>query len=390
MSNASENEPCLSLAEAQPPFFAGIDVGGTNIKLGIVDDQGRTVAYQSIPTQQEQGPKGAARRCAEVLSAMIQEAGLSISDIRRAGLATPGPMDIPSGMLLGPGNLPEWHNTPIRDLFAKATGLPVTFANDANAAAWGEYWRGAGAEYPSIVLITLGTGVGGGIVMGDYLVEGAHSCGAEIGHIIIDSADDAPINALGIRGTLEGYCGAVGIVRQAEQLLASSSDPSLLREAISQGAELTPLAISRAAEAGDAHALRVVMSTAKYLAIGVVTAIHMIDPDGVVIGGGVDFGGSGTPLGERFIEEVRTASPTADDRVAAGPGPHRFCRAGGGRRLYRRRGPRAAGRGPSFSLGTYQGQLAERRKPPGGSPEGLRPAAAKTTSPVGPQDRSNW
>lgn len=291
--------------QATPPFFAGIDVGGTNIKLGLVDNQGQTVAYQSIPTEQEAGAGEAARRSAEALRSMVAEAGLSWSNVTQAGLATPGPMDIPTGMLLHPGNLPAWHYLPIRDLFAEATGLAITFANDANAAAWGEYWRGAGAQHHSMVLLTLGTGVGGGIVIGDHLVEGSHSCGAEIGHIIIDSDEDAPINSLGIRGTLEGYCGSYGIVGQAEQLLGGTTEASSLRKVLQQGNQLTPLTISQAADEGDAIALQVVLETARYLAIGIVTCVHTIDPESVVLGGGVNFGGAGSALGERFLEEVR-------------------------------------------------------------------------------------
>ena len=145
------------------------------------------------------------------------------------GLATPGPMDIPSGMLLIPGNLPHWHNSPIRDLVSQACGLPVTFANDANAAAFGEFWAGAAREYRSLVLFTMGTGIGGGIVVDDMLIEGVHSVGGELGHIIIDSRDDAPLNSLGLRGTLEGYCGAYAVIRRAQEALAATGNSSVAR-----------------------------------------------------------------------------------------------------------------------------------------------------------------
>ncbi|TWT78479.1 Glucokinase [Posidoniimonas polymericola] len=298
-------------------YYAGIDIGGTNIKLGILDDLGNRIAYRSIPTQQEGGPAAAAERSAKAISEMASEA--RISEIRRVGLATPGPMDLQSGMLICPGNLPAWHNTPIRDLFSKATGVPVTYANDANAAAWGEYWRGAGAEYASMVMLTLGTGVGGGIVLNEQLVEGQHSCGAEIGHIIIDASDDAPINSLGIRGSLEGYCGAYGVVGQAERLLEDKSVETSLRAKAAAG-DLTPKVVAIEADAGDAAALSIVMNTAKLLAIGVVTCAHMVDPNSVVIGGGLNFGGAGTPLGDKFIEEVRAQTrcrliPTLRDKL---------------------------------------------------------------------------
>ena len=114
-------------------------------------------------------------------------------------------MDIAKGMILRPGNLPGWWDFPIRDRVSHHLGLPVTFANDANAAAYGEFWSGAGKQYHSLVLLTLGTGIGGGIIVGDTLIEGEHSCGSECGHILINPADDAPMDSLGKRGSLESY-----------------------------------------------------------------------------------------------------------------------------------------------------------------------------------------
>lgn len=305
MSDGHKATSLTPAAEAARPFCAGVDVGGTNMKIGLVDNEGRAVAFVSIPTEQEKGAEDAAGRAAEALERLCSQAGVRRDDVLRVGVATPGPMDVPAGRLHSPGNLPGWRLAPVRDLFAAATGRPVTFANDANAAAWGEFWRGAGAEYHSMVLITLGTGVGGGIVVGDQLVNGAHSAGGEIGHIIIDARDDAPLNSLEIRGTLEGYCGSYGVVGRAEAALADHFVESSLRHSVTGGEELTPLLIANAAEAGDELAQGVVRDTAKYLAIGVVSCAHMIDPECVAIGGGMTFGGAGHPLGDWFLDEVR-------------------------------------------------------------------------------------
>ena len=114
-------------------------------------------------------------------------------------------------MILRPGNLPGWWDFPIRDRLSERIGLPVTFANDANAAAYGEYWLGAG-QFHSMVLLTLGTGVGGGIIVGETMIEGEHSCGGECGHIVVDPRDDAPADSAGIRGSLEAYANASAIV----------------------------------------------------------------------------------------------------------------------------------------------------------------------------------
>lgn len=294
----------ISINDAQGPFFVGIDVGGTNTKVGIVDNHGGTLAFRSIPTDSHKGPQDAALRIGRTLQELIVEAGAVRSDLARAGLATPGPMDIPAGMLLNPGNLPEWHNCPIRGLVSATCDLPVTFANDANAAAYGEYWRGAGEKYRSMVMFTLGTGVGGGIIVEELLVEGNHGCGSELGHIIIDCHEDAPENSLGIRGTLEGYCGAYAIERRVKEALAAG-DASSIRKRLEAGEEFSPKLLAEEAEAGDDLAEHIVMETARYLGLGVTSAVHTIDPESVVIGGGVTFGGAGHALGERFLGRVR-------------------------------------------------------------------------------------
>ena len=285
--------------------LSGVDVGGTNIKIGIVDDAGRPVAYRSIATEEERGPADAARRWARRFASLVAEAGFEEGAIARVGLATPGPMDIPTGMLLGPGNLPHWHNSPIRDLVSEACGMPVTYANDANAAAYGEFWAGAAREYRSMVLFTMGTGIGGGIIVDEMLIEGEHSCGGELGHIIIDCTPDAPLNSLGLRGTLEGYCGAYAVVRRADEALAARRGEQLATAARTAARSSRRMMIAEEAERGDQLSLDLVMETARYMAVGVVTAVHTIDPESVVIGGAMTFGGDGHPLGERFMARLR-------------------------------------------------------------------------------------
>jgi glucokinase len=301
MSETAESVPP---ANAESPLFVGIDVGGTNIKVGIVDNNGRRLGNCSLPTEQDRGPADAAGRVGKALSQLVRQNDIERNRLVRAGLATPGPMDISRGLLLMPGNLPDWHDCPIRDLFSTACDLPVTYANDANAAAYGEYWRGAGRDAQSMVLFTLGTGIGGGIIVDDKLVEGTHSCGGELGHIIIDCSDQAPANSLGIRGTLEGYCGAYAVVRRAEEAF-SEGRASSVRTRVDNGEELTPKLLAEEAEAGDSLAMEIVMDTARYLAFGLVTAVHAIDPESVVLAGAMTFGGPGHPLGAMFLEKIR-------------------------------------------------------------------------------------
>lgn len=295
--------PTVAVEAAQAPFFVGIDLGGTNIKIGVVDDLGRTLVRHSLPTQVERGPEDAAARMGRAVLDMLAEIGLTPGQVARAGLGSPGTMDIPAGLLLAPHNLPGWHNFPLRDRVSHHCGLAVTFANDAAAAAYGEFWVGSGREFGSLVLLTLGTGIGGGIIVGDLSIDGEHSHGAECGHIIIDSREDARVCPCGQPGHLEGYASATAVVKRTEEALASGRSSTLLRRAEQE--PLSPLVVAQEAAAGDALALELVLETARYLGIGIVTLIHTIDPTGVLLGGAMTFGGAESDLGQQFLQRVR-------------------------------------------------------------------------------------
>jgi len=294
----------ISAAEAQAPYFAGVDVGGTNIKIGVVDDLGRSLSWDSISTEVEKGPQAGVDRIEQALQKVIADAGLRQADIAAVGLGTPGTMDTRKGILLSPGNLPGWWNFPIRDALSKACGLPVTYANDAGAAAFGEFWVGSGRVWHSMVLFTLGTGVGGGIIIGDLHIDGENSAGSELGHVIIDYHDDARRCSCGHTGHLEAYASASSVVKRTEEALQTGRASSL-RGRIERGEALSALMIDQEAEQGDPLSLEIVLDTARYLGIGVVSAMHTIDPQGVVIGGAMTFGQHETATGRKFLERIR-------------------------------------------------------------------------------------
>jgi glucokinase len=300
----SETRSFISTEEAQGPFFAGIDLGGTNIKVGVVDNLGRTLSWLSIPTEVENGPENAARRMGEAVHEAIRNAGLDRRVVARVGLGSPGGMDIPSGMLTTVINLTGWDNFPIRDRVSHHCGMPVTFENDANAAAYGEFWVGSGREFASMVLLTLGTGIGCGIIIGDMVIQGAHSHGGEAGHVIIDSRDDARMCGCGWRGHLEAYASATAVIKRGEELLDAGRATSL-RKRLAAGEELTPKLIGEEAEAGDELSLQIVLETARYLGIGTVNVMHVVDPEAVLLGGAMTFGGNERELGRRFLDRVR-------------------------------------------------------------------------------------
>lgn len=294
----------ISRDEAQAPFFVGVDLGGTNVKIGLVDDLGRTLAYHSIPTEADKGPDDATRRMGEAVRQIIAQAGLKLQDVARVGLGSPGTMDIPRGYLIRPVNLKGWDHYPIRDKLAEYSGRPVSFENDANAAAYGEYWVGSGRVFHSMVLLTLGTGIGCGIIIGDLILRGENSHGAECGHIIIDCREDALVCGCGQPGHLEAYASATGVINRTRSALADVRASSL-HNRLDGGEELTPLVIAQEAEKGDAFSLEIVMETARYLGIGIVSLIHTIDPNGVLLAGAMTFGGPESPLGRQFLARIK-------------------------------------------------------------------------------------
>jgi glucokinase len=284
---------------SKPLYFVGLDVGGTSMKAGVVDDDGRPLSSVSLPTEAHKGQQFGLERMCETIRQAIHHAKLRPEQVAAIGVATPGTMDIPAGVILEPPNLKPWRNVPVRRHVEEVFRLPTAFQNDANAAAYGEFWVGAGKEAHSMVLYTLGTGVGGGIIIGDLVVEGEHSHGAELGHMKIEITNPRQCGC-GRWGCLEAYASATAVVKRAldalEQPGARSSLHALMRE---QGG-ITSKDIFTAATQGDALADKIVEDTAFYLAVGTTNMLHTIDPDVVVFGGGM------IGAGENFLERIRT------------------------------------------------------------------------------------
>jgi glucokinase len=279
-------------------FFVGLDVGGTTMKAGIVDDAGRPLSAVSLPTEAPRGQEfGLARMC-ETIRKAVEAAGLELKQIAAIGVATPGFMDIPGGLILDPPNLRPWRNVPVRQYVQDAFGLPTAFQNDANAAALGEYWSGAGRGVRSMVLFTLGTGVGGGIILDGRVLEGRHSHGAELGHLKIEMTRPRECGC-GRFGCLEAYASATAVVKRAHEALNEDGGRSTLHGVLRDRGELTARDVFDTAAAGDELAGKVVEDTAYYLAVGATNAMHVIDPDMVVYGGGM------TAAGEGFLERIR-------------------------------------------------------------------------------------
>jgi len=294
----------LPLSQARLPLYAGVDLGGTNIKAALVDDGGRIVAFHTEPTHADRGPEDTAARMGRMVHTLAHLVGIATSDIAGVGLGTPGPQNLETGVILRAGNLPGWDNFPIRDRLAAHCGHSVTYANDATAAAYGEFWVGSGRDYESLILLTLGTGVGGGIIIGDASIDGAHSHASEFGHIIVDASATARKCPFGHSGDLEAYSSATALKARAAEAIEQGAGGSLAA-AVRAGEELTPILISREAASGDPLAMELILETARWLGIGIVTLMHTLDPEAVLIGGAMTFGGEEAAVGKAFIERVR-------------------------------------------------------------------------------------
>jgi glucokinase len=211
-------------------------------------------------------------------------------------------MDIPGGMLLDPSNLPGWMNFPIRDRVGKELGRPTILQNDANAAAYGEYWAGQAKDVRSLLFYTLGTGLGGGVIVDDHIIEGQHSHGAELGHVILEM-NNGRLCTSGQYGTAEAYVSATALLRQFREKLESGEVTSV-RDRLAAGEELTPLLISQEAESGDHLSLELIMEMARCLGAAIVSAVHVIDPAMVLLGGAMTFGRNETKVGREFLHRV--------------------------------------------------------------------------------------
>lgn len=286
-------------------YYLGIDVGGTNTRAGVVNGAGEPIGdIQQVKTDADLGPEVGLDRIEEVARLAISEVGLSLEDIHAVGLATPGPMDLKRGILLSPSNMPKWKCVPVREETSRRLGRPTWLQNDANAAAYGEFWTGAARDAESLLFWTLGTGIGSGIIVDGEIITGAHSVGSECGHIIIDMDGPRVHPGTRQRGTLEAYASARAIVARCEEALAAGRKSSLA-ERIAEGVELTPLLINDEGEKGDELALELIMETARYMGIGTVSVMHTIDPEMVLFGGAMTFGANETPLGRKFLERIK-------------------------------------------------------------------------------------
>jgi glucokinase len=298
-------------------YYIGIDLGGTNIAVGIVDQRGTILAKKSVPTDASRGEEAVLRDMAKTTLDLIFATGLSEKDIDSVGIGTPGSVDPQTGIVHASCNLP-FENTPMAERLAALLNKPVFVENDANCAALAEAKVGAGLGRRHVAMITLGTGVGGGIVIDGELYGGFNNFGGEFGHMIIEhGGEPCPC---GQRGCLEAYASASALKREAQRA-AVTNPKSLLWKAVEQEGKFSGRTAFLAAKMGDAAAQKVVDQFIRYLAIGSVNIIHILQPEILVIGGGVSHEGDGLflPL-EKMVNEIAyTPSVPVEKRTLIRP-----------------------------------------------------------------------
>lgn len=268
----------------------GIDLGGTTIKFGILTLEGEVQEKWAIETNTLENGRHIVSDIVESLKHRLSLYGLTKDDFLGIGMGSPGAVDRTSKTVTGAFNL-NWADTQeVGSVIEKEVGIPFFIDNDANVAALGERWVGAGANNPDVVFVTLGTGVGGGVIADGNLIHGVTGAGGEIGHMIVDPENGFTCTC-GNKGCLETVASATGVVRVARQLAEQYEGSSAIKAAIDNGDTVTSKDIFIAAEDGDKFANSVVERVSRYLGLAAANISNILNPDSVVIGGGVSAAG---------------------------------------------------------------------------------------------------
>lgn len=290
----------------------GVDVGGTSVKLGLFEVTGELLKKWEIPTRKEEQGKYIIGDIADsILHQVLAQENISFNEIEGVGMGVPGPV-MPDGHVEVCVNLGWKDKYPAQELSELLEGLPVKCGNDANVAALGEMWQGGGKGYTDIVMITLGTGVGGGVIIDEQIITGKHGLGGEIGHIHVRDEEKEHCNCGGV-GCLEQVASATGIAREARRKMASCDTPSILREA---GDNVSAKDVLDAAKEGDVLALEVMEVVGHFLGVALASLALTVDPQMFVIGGGVSK--AGQYLVEVINRHYAQFMPISENRATIG------------------------------------------------------------------------
>lgn len=281
--------------------YLAIDLGGTKTSISIGDEHGTIHHAERIPTEPSQPPEQWRTRVEALIQRVLAAAQVSMADIKAVGLATPGPMSVATGMVHNPPNMPAWREVPVHQWIKDITGRPVFINNDANAGGLAEYYFGAFKGTPDLAYLTMSTGIGGGIISGGQLVQGANDHGGEVGHVVLDPA--GPPCPCGQRGCFEMYCGGANVIRQVRERMDSGTSSLILEESGGRVEDIAVTAIARAAQRGDPLAVEFWERYLDRLAQGVGIVAMCFNPSVIVMGTVAIYLGDLllTPLRERLV-----------------------------------------------------------------------------------------
>ena len=277
-------------------MLVGIDLGGTNLRAAVVDEEGRVLAQARMETRAADGAEAVLSRLAQVARDAAKAGGIALRDVAACGVGSPGPLDASMGKVLYTPNLPGWRDVPVASRMKDALGVPCFLENDANAAGFGEFWRGAGRGSTEMVIYTLGTGVGGCLIVGGRLHRGKDQMAGHLGHAIL--FPDGRACGCGAKGCVEQYCSATAVAREAREATLRGIQTGLEKlvpEAI------TARAVHEAAVAGSAYCRELLARTGRLLGIAAASVVNVVDPQTIVIYGGM------AAAGEMLLGPCRAA-----------------------------------------------------------------------------------
>jgi glucokinase len=266
-------------------LLLGIDLGGTAVKSAVVTREREVLAHDSRATEADRGEDHVIEVMSASATAALETAKAELKDVMAAGIGAPGPMDWRTGVVYSPPNLPGWKNVPLAERMRERLHVPCYVDNDANLACYGEFWMGAGQGTENMCVLTLGTGVGGGIVTHGKLLRGIDGTAAEIGHLKV--ARTGRRCGCGDEGCLEAYASVTGMLRTAWEGIESGRETSLRARCDEEPGRLTGAMVSEEADAGDAFAVEVIRETADWLGMGIAGLINLLNPEKVVLCGGM-------------------------------------------------------------------------------------------------------
>lgn len=293
----------------------GIDVGGTNVKIALVDNKGKIIYSNSIPTRAEMGYEYTINNMKEAITELIKETKSDPKNIESIGFGFPGQIDYQKGIVRLAPNIPGWVDVPIAEIMEKEFGIPTRVDNDVRCAALGELNYGAGQGCENLICITVGTGIGSGLVINGKLVRGASNAAGEIGHIKLDM-NGGPLCGCGDRGCLEAFASGPSIVAMAEEYIKGGKSTKYRELA---NPDITPYIVSEAAKQGDPVAKRIFTIVGEYIGIGLASVVNLLNPEKIIIGGGVAAAGDLllNPIKESLIKRAMPIAGAAVEIVPA-------------------------------------------------------------------------